>query len=88
MFIFHIYITIISVNGNFSAWTSWDSCSVSCGGGSQTKLRICNNPIPANGGDNCTREDGSLTNGAEAEIETQACNLERCPPGRYRIPLV
>ncbi len=49
------------VNGG---WTGWDSCSVSCGGGTQS--RTCTNPSPANGGANCS---GSAS---------QACNTQAC----------
>ncbi|XP_031566331.1 uncharacterized protein LOC116301419 [Actinia tenebrosa] len=57
------------VNGNWTAWSSWSSCSVSCGGGSQSRTRTCTNPAPANGGSNC---DGPSS-------ETQACSQTTCP---------
>jgi len=50
-----------TVNGG---WSPWGSCSVSCGGGSQT--RTCTNPSPENGGDDCV---GS---------SRQACNTNGC----------
>lgn len=49
------------VNGG---WGNWGACSVSCGGGTQT--RSCNNPAPANGGAACS---GS---------SSQACNAQSC----------
>jgi hypothetical protein len=49
------------VNGG---WSSWSSCSVACGGGTQT--RSCTQPIPANGGSSCS---GSTS---------QACNTQAC----------
>lgn len=53
------------VNGG---WTAWGACSVTCGGGTQS--RTCTNPSPANGGADCT---GS---------STQNCNTQACPgPG-------
>ena len=51
------------VNGG---WSDWSTCSVTCGGGTQT--RACNNPTPANGGAGCT--------GATS----QTCNTQACPP--------
>ncbi|XP_045201110.2 sushi, von Willebrand factor type A, EGF and pentraxin domain-containing protein 1-like [Mercenaria mercenaria] len=37
-------------------WTNWDitgSCSVSCGTGVQQRARVCDNPLPINGGTEC-----------------------------------
>ncbi|CAH1801587.1 unnamed protein product, partial [Owenia fusiformis] len=56
------------VDGRWSEWNVGD-CSVSCGGGSRTNTRQCNNPPPSNGGKQC---DGSTT-------ETESCNAQACP---------
>lgn len=45
-------------------WSAWSSCSLSCGGGTQT--RTCTNPAPENGGAQCT---GS---------SSQSCNTQSC----------
>ena len=52
-------------------WTSWTACSLSCGGGSQTHTRECNNPKPNYGGMNCSGN----------AIETKSCNNQSCLPG-------
>lgn len=55
-------------NGGWSDWSGWGSCSVSCGGGTQTRTKTCTNPSPDCGGAACS---GSTT-------ETQACNTQSC----------
>lgn len=42
------------VNGRFSSWSEWDSCTVTCGGGTSKRVRECNNPLPQYGGNNCS----------------------------------
>ncbi|MEY3784303.1 MAG: hypothetical protein RLZZ230_625, partial [Candidatus Parcubacteria bacterium] len=51
-----------AINGG---WSGWSGCSVSCGGGSQS--RACNNPSPSGGGTNC------------GGASSQACNTQGCP---------
>ncbi|XP_071821894.1 hemicentin-1-like isoform X3 [Apostichopus japonicus] len=41
------------VNGGFSQWSDWSTCSSSCGGGIKTRTRTCSSPAPAFGGANC-----------------------------------
>ncbi|MFN4253882.1 MAG: T9SS type A sorting domain-containing protein [Saprospiraceae bacterium] len=50
-----------------SAWSNWSNCTVSCGGGIQTRTREIVTP-PANGGQPCPPLS-----------ETQACNEYPCP---------
>jgi len=52
----------VPVNGG---WSSWGSCSATCGGG--TRTRTCTDPSPANGGADCV---GS---------SRQECNTNDCP---------
>ena len=59
-----------SVDGGWSEYTEWSSCTVSCGGGTWYKTRTCTNPIPARGGANCSGEDGGKF--------TAPCNTHRC----------
>ncbi|XP_046580716.1 SCO-spondin-like isoform X5 [Haliotis rubra] len=59
------------------AWTEWTeaagACSLTCGGGSQTvvRMRSCTNPAPSSGGSDCV--------GEPREIVTRACNTQQCP---------
>ena len=60
-------------DGNWSTWSQWTTCSLTCGGGNQSQTRNCNNPAPANGGTNC-----SATN---LETSSRPCNTQLCPIG-------
>ncbi|XP_019643716.1 PREDICTED: coadhesin-like [Branchiostoma belcheri] len=57
------------VDGGWSSWGGWSSCSVTCGSGSQSRHRTCTNPAPAYGGANC----------AGSAQETRQCNAGSCP---------
>ena len=59
------------VNGNYTSWTSWTECSVSCGNGTKTRQRDCANPSPKYGGKDCT------TLGASEEV--LGCLKDPCP---------
>ncbi|XP_078384720.1 thrombospondin-1-like [Oculina patagonica] len=59
----------ILTNGGWSHWGAWGKCSVTCGGGSQTRWRSCNNPPPSNGGHKCRGP----------ETHKRSCNTNRCP---------
>ncbi|XP_069815842.1 SCO-spondin-like [Dendropsophus ebraccatus] len=41
------------LDGDWGTWTSWSSCSASCGEGTQTRSRQCDRPAPQNGGRHC-----------------------------------
>ena len=57
-----------AVDGGWSSFGSWSSCSKSCGGGTMTQSRSCNNPAPRYGGRGCS---GSSSH-------TKSCNLLFC----------
>ncbi|XP_060558553.1 coadhesin-like [Ruditapes philippinarum] len=55
-------------DGGWSSWENWGSCSESCGGGIQSRLRTCSNPRPSLLGRYC---DGSPD-------EMKTCNKHIC----------
>lgn len=59
------------VNGNYTAWSAWEECSATCGGGIQQRVRTCTYPSPANGGKDCTSLGPA--------VETKDCNSQPCP---------
>lgn len=77
LFAIYIYLYIIYINnlfydtvdGEWSNWKSWSTCSNTCGEGYMMRVRSCNNPSPAYGGKECP--DTSYT--------LQSCNLRHCP---------
>ena len=62
-----------SVNGGYSLWAEWSSCSVTCGDGVMNRVRKCSNPGPSNGGADCAAL-GEPT-------ETKACFIKVCLSG-------
>ncbi|XP_053390870.1 coadhesin-like, partial [Mercenaria mercenaria] len=40
-------------NGGWTNWDSWSTCSLTCGGGIQSRSRTCTNPRPSVLGQNC-----------------------------------
>lgn len=57
------------VDGGLSSWSKFTTCTRSCGGGAQERVRLCNNPKPANEGKVC---NGTL-------FETRSCGSAPCP---------
>lgn len=58
---------LITVDGVWKPWGSWQECDVSCGGGNQSRVRTCLGPF--HGGAPCNAS-GS---------DTQECNTFPCP---------
>ncbi|XP_052105471.1 SCO-spondin-like, partial [Mytilus californianus] len=58
---------------SFGIWSSWFSCSLTCGGGEKIRIRnrTCSNPEPKYSGKQCT--------GNKAERTTSDCNTLHCP---------
>nr|XP_040563549.1 SCO-spondin-like isoform X6 [Lepeophtheirus salmonis] len=65
---------VCTVDGKWSNWLEWSSCTVTCGGGTRQRRRNCDNPAPKFGGQRCL---GS-------EFDTQNCETDSCPiDGRW-----
>ena len=67
------YFCLIIVHGNWSSWSQWSSCSVTCSNGTVTRSRSCIDPTPQYGGNDCTG----------AENETDTCFSGIPCPGIY-----
>ena len=59
------------INGGYSTWTEFSSCTVSCGSGTRQRTRDCSNPKPMYGGQNCSH--------LGPNIEIQICSTNLCP---------
>ncbi|KAK3738880.1 hypothetical protein QZH41_014662 [Actinostola sp. cb2023] len=57
------------VNGGWSKYSAWSTCSKKCGGGTQKRTRSCTKPKPARGGKKC----------AGSAADTRKCNTKPCP---------
>ncbi|GFR92921.1 semaphorin-5B-like [Elysia marginata] len=57
------------VDGKWSTWAGWSTCTSNCDGGMQTRKRGCDNPKPMRKGLNCTGNDQ----------EWRLCNVHECP---------
>lgn len=80
-----------SVDGGWSAWTSFSSCPVTCGVGLQVSDRKCNSPPAQHGGRPCPGQQRRSktcqtnvhcpgTRQAPVELESKQSVLLKCPP--------
>ena len=70
--IFFTCYIIAPINGHWNRWGSWGECSVTCGKGVHTRTRLCTDPAPKNGGDNCLGDN----------TEQQECAKISCSAGK------
>ena len=70
----------MTVDGRWSSWGSWSSCSRTCGAGVKRRDRDCDDPQPQIGGDDCSGSDE----------QTNSCEERQCsgilPFVKGRIP--
>ena len=59
----------LPVDGNYTSWSDFSPCTVSCGPGTRTRTRSCSNPRPQHGGDDCQEQSNSR----------EICFLRHCP---------
>ncbi|XP_066569261.1 hemicentin-1 isoform X1 [Amia ocellicauda] len=59
----------VQIQGGFSNWMEWGPCNVTCGRGVQERIRLCNNPAPANGGKPCEGRS----------VDSRSCQTKLCP---------
>ncbi|XP_060591307.1 SCO-spondin-like isoform X2 [Ruditapes philippinarum] len=57
------------IDGEWSSWSAWTHCDVTCENGTQYRNRTCNNPKPEFGGADC--QGGT--------DESRICTLNPCP---------
>jgi len=60
---------ILTVDGQWTSWSGWSQCDVTCGNGTLAKTRACSDPAPANGGSDCP---------GEAKLH-KTCTRDLCP---------
>ena len=64
----------VTVDGGWTQWSSWSSCSKTCGVGSSTRTRTCTNPAPKKGGADCVGPNK----------RTNICNTTIACPGKEK----
>ncbi|XP_048581714.1 uncharacterized protein LOC5511228 isoform X2 [Nematostella vectensis] len=64
------YVADCPINGNYSAWSNWTSCSATCGEGTMTRSRLCDNPEPLHGGKDCSM--------LGPRLEAKVCRMKEC----------
>lgn len=69
-------VLCFTVNGGWGPWSLFTACSATCGVGTKSRSRTCNNPAPQNGGAECVTVAGIED---LQETETVACTLTACP---------
>jgi hypothetical protein len=64
-----VYTGVAPINGGWSIWGGYNTCSKSCGDGEMKRTRVCDNPSPSFGGKECVGESVDFT----------PCKVSDCP---------
>ena len=62
------FSVVFVVDGRWSSWGAWGTCSKACGTGNQHRKRYCNNPPPSNGGKTCSG----------TSVDYRQCHIQSC----------
>lgn len=76
------------VNGGWSSWSSYGSCSKTCNYGSKTRTRTCTNPSPKHNGANCpglSRQTVNCNVGVRCPYYTAYHSNHVCEGGSMRM---
>lgn len=65
------------MDGEFSDWSKWSSCTKTCDKGVEKRERSCDSPKPMNGGKDCQG----------LKKESRYCNTDDCPTGGIAPPM-
>ena len=60
---------LCTVDGSWSVWGAWSTCSATCGTGVTSRDRNCDQPAPQHNGADCPGDS----------TETRACDTISCP---------
>ena len=63
---------LADVDGDYSQWAAWGSCSRTCGRGTRKRSRSCTEPTPKGEGRTCVEQEFG------AADETQDCKIKDC----------
>ena len=72
IYTWHLYIRIsiqLAVDGDWGNWGVFTKCTVTCGTGTMSRMRHCNEPTPSTYGKHCVGSNN----------EAQTCTREICP---------
>ena len=56
------------INGHWGRWTAYTTCTATCGQGTRTRTRLCDDPTPQRGGNKC----------AGSGVDRVPCTLKPC----------
>jgi len=71
-------LCVLPVHGSWGSWGTYSSCSKTCGGGTQIRTRVCDNPSPSNGGRSCRNDGKILDIGHSKQCNSRSCLGDVC----------